>query len=921
MECLVCRRAAPHRCSACRSAYYCSAEHQNSDWQRHAAECATLAAQNRAAASGSSLSAKPMPGLIPISQYVGKSAPIGADVRTASSTAAQMPRLIPIDQYIGKAASVGAEAMGDEPIGDEIAVTKAVDAFFGVESSTKPKRHRVQIIFPESAALDGIAEELTSAIRAISGAERLKFVAVKPRDVRPAPFALYLVPRVTDRAAFETLERTEAALGGTIVLLDVRTAGDASVSDFGALAKHTSVLLFSAPHSHAGGDPLAGYADFRGIATGRNERLRDVNETAFKSILAYHRSAHRRSARSSSAAGPVSVAANLQPVAHLVGDDASGDVLLAPVGDVYDSRSAVPRYDSRYDVDDGSDDDTDAFGSDDDDAWDDDAPAYAMRTPFYGKDVKKRAGAASVASSAEDAIGIEAIDVDGIGKEAAAAKYQKSAAIVAAAKQSGDPIARAEKRYRKAKKYLKRVQRARSQAGSSVAVDSTPSDDAAIGDALPPLAPIGGIFGRIRRGVKGVLGVRETNPKDFMVRTIDPRAKALAGAIYAVAVNARTQRRFVWSGERFADYVRRYIERKPASNRERYRAEVADLAAALAAASERETVARKRTARTSMRRPTQALKQTTQYGTENVLAYYLTSAIFEIEAGALAFSTGKGLQRLRAYVADVKRLRQSREFGLDAGAEQLEAGDIIEKILVGRTLYHLASTIQRSGAQDLDTNSVFANIRAFVGGGASSAATSAPSQPAPPIEPAAPSAAPIEPTTPPPSLATPSGPSPSIQRTSSGSGASIAPFVPAGGGAAVPTLSTAQQIRAFIASTRPKPAIVYFPGADCSDQLCTRIDSAFKKAAAKQPTLAAAVAGRNLEKDAEYARFFSPETTPGILYFNAAGAPTGASATKEEWIEQQFREAAQAASGVTPTGAALEREEVRKMLLGLELVV
>lgn len=37
--CAVCRKAAPFKCTACKTVYYCGVQHQKDDWRRHRSQC------------------------------------------------------------------------------------------------------------------------------------------------------------------------------------------------------------------------------------------------------------------------------------------------------------------------------------------------------------------------------------------------------------------------------------------------------------------------------------------------------------------------------------------------------------------------------------------------------------------------------------------------------------------------------------------------------------------------------------------------------------------------------------------------------------------------------------------------------------------------------------------------------------------
>ena len=43
-KCAVCQAPAPNRCKQCKSTFYCSRDHQLSDWKSHKARCRAIAA-------------------------------------------------------------------------------------------------------------------------------------------------------------------------------------------------------------------------------------------------------------------------------------------------------------------------------------------------------------------------------------------------------------------------------------------------------------------------------------------------------------------------------------------------------------------------------------------------------------------------------------------------------------------------------------------------------------------------------------------------------------------------------------------------------------------------------------------------------------------------------------------------------------
>jgi hypothetical protein len=219
-------------------------------------------------------------------------------------------------------------------------------------------------------------------------------------------------------------------------------------------------------------------------------------------------------------------------------------------------------------------------------------------------------------------------------------------------------------------------------------------DDALyFGDEMPPLVPIGAFGGSVRRYVKGVrrsvgLGGRETNPKDFLIATIAPRAKNLAGAIVAVA--QKLQAGYAWQGEVFEDFFRRYLKRD-SRNVAEHRQKVYEMVRRIKDLRDKKGIAPTQKGKASSGRISRASKQTVSHGTENALAAHLTMAITATASGADKFSTSaSALKRLRAYAANAggRGLAQSATFGLQ-GAAAMSAFEIIERVIAGLVFFHL----------------------------------------------------------------------------------------------------------------------------------------------------------------------------------------------------------------------------------------
>lgn len=299
--------------------------------------------------------------------------------------------------------------------------------------------------------------------------------------------------------------------------------------------------------------------------------------------------------------------------------------------------------------------------------------------------------------------------------------------------------------------------------GANTGSDNDGDGDDVYAD-MPPLVPLYSVavaadvddsvtVGGVRRALKragrgaGVLGV-ETNPKDYVVTSLEPRAKNLATAVVTAALAMRSDH--VWDEALFAQKLKLYLAQRPgmaATNLKRF----VTLARAIALpvqewGAQDGRAPPKSRLRSAGKRAGVVARQTESYSVESVLIYHLIHAVYEMVAGAARFGSERRLARLLTYATKGGRGRLAPPLALSP-EERTSAYAVLRRVFVQRFIANLRVTMRERGLTTpadlvIVATSVIGALRDSFVAAASAPASAMPSASAPSATPAAqPSAA------------------------------------------------------------------------------------------------------------------------------------------------------------------------------------